>query len=91
MREGYLDALATGSAQSAGRVRDAGVAAGLVRETKGKRHLGRRVSPEEVATGVTHWRRASRDTPPPFLLAFPPQTCDDTLDIAPTRGRPEEG
>ena len=42
--ERLLDALAIGSAECAERVRAVGMAAGLGRETKGKRELRRRVS-----------------------------------------------
>ena len=54
MRERLLDALVIGSAESAERVREVGVAAGLGRETKGKGELRRRVSLKEVRAVARH-------------------------------------
>lgn len=56
VRERLLDSLAIGSAEFAGRVRAVGLAAGLGRETKGKRELRRRVSLEEVKAAVSEAR-----------------------------------
>ena len=53
VRERLLDALAIGSAGFAARVREVGLAAGVGRETKGKRQLRRRVSLEEVKAAVS--------------------------------------